>query len=114
MTLENITLHACERFAERAMGMPEGIKLLREKSQPIALRIYNMLLEKYPLHDGLPSGHFPIKEQGIIIVKEDGNVVTIKEFAPLAAYSGGMRSQLKNKRKDKPRTKSYPHKPKEL
>ena len=116
MLLEDITLHACERFAERAMCLPKGTRLNRAQSTPIAQRIISLLEEYHPIHDGIDAGSFTIKDQEIIIVKEDGRVVTVKEYIsiPDPAFQGGMRRQLKNKRRDEAREKGHRFIPKEF
>ena len=77
--IDLVTIHACERYAERVMGIPnitEGC-LNFEQRYKISELITRILLEKYPNALSYADGRFTIPEEDVVIVMSDSVIVTI-------------------------------------
>ena len=96
-----VSVHAVQRFVERAMGMVAPDIIPNTMKEQITEKIMTLLDEHYPLHLQLSSGNFKIADLGVIIIKGDHRIVTVKEInnSNALAYSGGiMRSGSKKKK----------------
>ena len=96
-----VSNHAVKRFIERVMEMPSPEIVPKTAKDQITEKVLNLLNEHYPLHEQLSSGSFKISDLGIVIVKDNDRVVTIKQInndeAP--SYRGGVMKSGSKKKK---------------
>ena len=96
-----VSIHAIQRFIERAMGMKAPKRVPADIQVQISEKILNLLDEHYPLHTKLSEGDFRIKALGIVVIKADNRVITVKKIVneQSQAFRGGiMKSGSKRKK----------------
>lgn len=101
-----VTLHAIERFIERAMEIEVPETVSEDMQKQISHRIYQLLDDNFPIHNQLGAATFPITDLGIKIVKNNYRIVTIKlaKTEDCSRHCGGIMqsgSKLKKKRDKK-------------
>ncbi len=97
-----VTIHACERFASRIMGMDvQPGTLSFDQMDGLTRKIFNIALECYPTILDLVQGSFTCTKYDCVIVLQDGVIVTIKHIEKdiSSDFTGGIhRSGTKKKK----------------
>lgn len=97
-----VTIHACERFATRIMGLEvEQNGLTFPQINGLTQKIFNIALECYPNILEMGQGAFTCSKYECVIVLQDGIIVTVKhvEKDVSSDYTGGVhRSGTKRKK----------------
>ena len=77
--IDLVTVHACERYAERVMGIPDITEgcLSFEQRYRISELIARILFEKYPKALSYGEGRFTIPEEDVVMVMVESVIVTI-------------------------------------
>ena len=96
------SIHACERFASRIMGMEiEQGQLTYPQIEALTKKIVNIANECHPDIFKLGKGHYKCSHHECVLVLEEGVVVTVKtiEKERNSDYVGGIhRSGCKKKK----------------
>ncbi len=97
-----VTIHACERFANRIMGI--GIdrgSLSREQVKRLSNKIISIANECHPNMFNIGKGHFKCPRYDCTLVLEDGAVVTVKNYEKdrNSDYTGGIHKSGCKKKK---------------
>ncbi len=100
---KKVSRHAAERFIKRAMGIELTAENYPSEEMLIAvsLRMIQLIDQTFPGHESIPDGHFSIKSDDVIFVKEEGKLVTVKYLSAQPGnepFKGGLPRRLKNKR----------------
>lgn len=77
-----VSLHACEKYAERIMGIlpPEGKVFSDEKIEGIQILILKILTECHPNALILGEGTFECQKYDCKLCLQNGTVTTVKEY----------------------------------
>lgn len=76
-----VSVHAVERFMERAMDLePKKHILTIDQMAILSKKIWDTLEETYPNHVHMPDGKFNIKKERLTFVKHNGKIVTVTRF----------------------------------
>lgn len=97
-----VTIHACERFASRIMGLDvQPNTLTFPQINGLTQKIFNIALECYPKILDLGHGSFTCSEHDCVIVLQDGVIVTVKHIEKDISpdYTGGIQRSGTKKKK---------------
>ena len=83
MSNKMVSLHACEKYAERIMGVtpPEGKVFSDEKIKSIQELIMRILVECHPNALTLGEGTFECKKYDCKLCMQNGIITTIKDYS---------------------------------